>query len=285
MYLNTPYYVSSVSSANTASPTQTLTPFAQWVYYEFRLGDINSGITSQYVPGHATGLDTGTLTVPLAYTVNSIKYTADANDFAGAIQEAIWSGLNPAYNLFANPNNPVDTRFSDATIAAIIDTWYTDFSNDKGTQDYVNFQETSTNILIAQLTDPNSNAPAQNQMVLGIETDPAGSTSLVPEPTTLVVWSLLSLGGVGTMVARRRRAPDAGRVRTAGQFGELSAASGLRLAGENDRSPKRKRERNRFSCSRRGLRWLWQKRLIFNREQYKSAHSAELRGEIPGHRP
>ncbi|MGA2254824.1 MAG: hypothetical protein ABSG53_09195 [Thermoguttaceae bacterium] len=216
MSLNTPYYVSKVSSSNAASPAQTLGLFSQWIYYQFRLGDTTTGTTSQYVPGHATGLDAGTITVPDAFTVNHVTYTANANEFAGAIQEAIWSGLTPPKNLFANPSNPVNTAFSDATIAAVIAAWNTDFANEQAAyagnlknaaaEDYTNFISAEPNILIAQLTDSNGN-PVQNQMILTYTDTPFGGIGgPVPEPVSIAIWGV-GAGLAGAAALRRRKQP------------------------------------------------------------------------------
>ena len=207
MNLNTPYTVSNVSTVSTAS--QKLTPFAQWVYYEFRLGDTASN-ASAYVPGNATGL----------YSPSNITYagvTTSANEFAGAITQAIWSGLTSATNPFAAgyavpafASVPALASFtvSDPTIAKIISAWYTDFSNEQSgsgnTADYNAFLLTQPNLLIADLTCDGS--PVQNQMVLGINSNPNGGVGTVPEPTTLVIWGV-GAGLAGAAALRRRKQP------------------------------------------------------------------------------
>ena len=200
------YKVTSISDTNHNG--LSLTPFAQWVYFEYRLGDTNSATTnpsgvglnynSQYVLGHNTGI------------------TAE---IAGAIQQVVWvgEGYNPWGVLGYGPSPTASLDYSDAAIASLVSGWYKDYTkemneydNDQsGTTsdilDYANFLSEQKYLSIAKLTD-GSGDPAQNQLVLGLYLPTTNDADSVPEPTTLAIWGI-GAGLVGAGAMRRRKQP------------------------------------------------------------------------------
>jgi hypothetical protein len=171
MNVGTLYSVNNVTNSNALG--YALSDYGKWIYYEYAKNDTLPS-ESSFIPGH-----------------QSAGFTSLV---AGAIQEGIWLQLKK--------NGQTDwptgwtTYAYDTVSGTAAGNWYSHYLNG----DDSSFAAHKNSIAIAQLQLNGVNV--QNQMVLTMMTG-AGP---VPEPATLMVWSVLGAAGWLSLRASRRRA-------------------------------------------------------------------------------
>jgi hypothetical protein len=169
MYLNQTYCVNKVTGANWLG--YKLSDYGKWIYYAF------SQDVSSPVPGHTA----------LA-RLDSI--------YAGAIQEGIWSQLTLDGQTVALPTGWDYSAYN--TVAGNNgQDWYAAYLLWMANPDNAGLLDS---VEIAQLQYCGQDV--QNQMVLSVDVAP-NSTEAAPEPSTIIIWSVL--GWLGISVGRRCR--------------------------------------------------------------------------------
>jgi len=174
MNYNTLYYVKDVSDSDALG--YEISDYGKWIYYEYAKND-NGAVVSSYIPGHL-----------------SPGFT---NEVAGAIQEGIWQELTKTVNGVVSVDWPTGWDHAAYNTVSFAENW----ANNYASGDNADFQRDKGAIMIGELTL--NLADVQNQMVFTM-VSPAGEGA-VPEPSTMIVWSLLGVASwLGTMVWRRR---------------------------------------------------------------------------------
>ena len=172
MDLGVLYKVNAVADANYLG--YQLSDYGKWIYYEYAQND-NGTLTTSYIPGHISPDFTSTV--------------------AGAIQEGIWSQLTLNGNGVGLPSGWDDSAYN-AVAGTDGVNWLADYNN--------SLSPDLSSVGIAQLQLAGVNV--QNQMVLTV-LGTQGNTA-VPEPATIIVWSLLGAASwLGMGVWRQRRGP------------------------------------------------------------------------------
>ncbi len=175
---DTTYYVVDIRG-NQNSGGDLINDFGQWVYYGYS-GTLEA---NNAVPNR----------VPAGTPPNLL----DTQDEGGTIQWAIWAalGVDPAFDL-------------NTTQQTLYDSWATPYATDcTPGHDWYDFKANNLGkdpVAIAWLdTDPYGSGESQDQMVIV-----PGGLYDIPEPASLIVWSLLGAGSwLGLRVWRRRRGP------------------------------------------------------------------------------
>lgn len=190
------YKVNKVTDSNYLG--YNLSPYGKWIYYEYAKNDNGTALPS-YIPGHTT-----TTSNPNGVAIaGGDTFSAQV---AGAIQEGIWSQLTdngvvdwPATG-WGSPTDPTNAY---NTVSAA-ESWSSHFqSNDDPT--FATY-ENAIGIAQLQLTADGVTQDEQNQMVMTCVMNQGGGPP-IPEPATIVVWSLLGAAGwLGMRVWRRRAA-------------------------------------------------------------------------------
>ncbi len=155
------YKVGAVTDTNWLG--YQLSDFGKWIYYEYAEG------SSQYILGHGSPL---------------------TSDVAGAIQEGIWQQLTKTTSSGTTTAYAASGWIASSAITNLISAWSADYDSEKtagSSSDWQNFLDCEDAIGIAHLQL--NGADVQNQMVLTLMATPY--TQTVPEPATMIVWSLL----------------------------------------------------------------------------------------------
>ena len=188
--LGSTYHVTDIST-QTVLTGKNLGSFAAWLYTEFLEPALSGGLGLSPILGDSS--------IPFSASV-----AADVN----AVQKGIWKsmGWSDSQISGALTTTPDPTLYSNLQAAYAADTDWTGFA---AADANLNQGTYTGNIAIMNLIGPNgSTVNAQDQLVWDdtIHPPPPPGTSPVPEPLSVVVWSLLAMcmGGVSTQRRRNR---------------------------------------------------------------------------------
>lgn len=180
---NTDYYVAAISDT-TAKTGYKLGSFAAWLYTEY---------LAPYL-GPGAGL-------------TNIPYYGTSAQQANAIQRGIW--LSMGYSVTKVTNSLVggyDHDFFDALFAAYKSSPWVGSSTVNADNPW-NYGYETGQVAVMNLTNGktgNKQKNYQDQLVIDTELPPPTGNSPVPEPLSVLVWSMLAIC-FGTLGARRER--------------------------------------------------------------------------------
>jgi len=179
---NTRYVVHAVADSNALG--YQLSNYGKWIYYQFAKND-SGPVTASYIPGHTTTTSDPNVAEGAIFT----------DLVAGAIQEGLWQELTK--------NNVVDwpagwTHAAYDKVSAD-QNWLSNYQN--GANDDFLLDMGAVNIGQLQLNQ----VGVQNQMVLTFVGGAPNEVTPVPEPATVIVWSVLGLAAAGFGAWRRKR--------------------------------------------------------------------------------
>jgi hypothetical protein len=164
----TPVYVTNLAQTNSTGQ-YTLHDFGQWLFFRYANGG------NAAVPTHA-GLN---------------------NNWAGAIQWSLWNDMGYSQQ-FTNPISGQDATFHTAYAA---DTAWQNRDKSKTYVDVAWLSSSYADVPQAANNYKIGTGNAQDQIIFVS----AGGLSEVPEPASIIVWSLLGLSATGIAAVRRRR--------------------------------------------------------------------------------
>jgi len=173
MNYGTLYSVEGVSASNALG--YELSDYGKWIYYQYAKND-NGTVVPSYIPGHL-----------------SPGFT---DEVAGAIQEGIWKELAKTVNGTVSGDWPTGWDHVAYDTVSFAEGWANNYANG----DNADFRRDKGAISIGQLTLNSGNV--QNQMVFTMVS--GGGPTVAPEPSTIIVWSLLGVAGWLGMMVRRR---------------------------------------------------------------------------------
>lgn len=181
------YKVAGLGNTTSEGKTLNLNGFGAWLFYEFSTGKNGAG---------------GAGVIP--------TYGFLTTQQAGAIQFGLWKDLGYTNDeISAAVAGYSGWGTTDLTAyQAILNDWQDDYNADRA------FQTASIPLVrVAQMQGPYGfeqygfdPGPAQDLGVLVTGSELGGRPPIVPEPTSIVVWTLAAgLGAAGSVAARRRR--------------------------------------------------------------------------------
>jgi hypothetical protein len=205
IYLNDAAYVTNIDDASNSSLVHSLTDLGEWVFWGYNTDDEGYNIVPD-IAGSSNPIDTPVFTNP---PFSGTPPTLTGNQAGGTIQWAIWHDMGFGGDDYGN--GTIGGVTLSGAQKAVYSEWRTQYTIDAGSggvwDTYKSTLVDDPTKVAWLVSDPSTifTSDASNRQDQLVFQEVLQSQPPVPEPASLAIWSMISLGAAGVTALRRRR--------------------------------------------------------------------------------